>query len=95
MSVRQTQKRLEAATKKKWDIFSKYQKLEAALLDVLIAKGCDHRKTEEYKWETDNGYGKQSIVTGIRCKYCHAEKSWGDHQSYWVRNGEMLVSKKT
>ena len=94
MSVRQTQRRLEEITKKKWETYAKYNKAEAALLDVLLAEGCDHYKTKEYTWEHDNGYGRQSKVVGIRCVHCGAEKSWNS-QGYWTRNGEMIVSKKT
>lgn len=50
---------------------------------------CDHPFVEDYQWEHDNGYGRQSMVTGKRCKLCHATNNWGS--SYWVKpDGSML-----
>ena len=37
---------------------------------------CDHADTEEYKWEHDNGYGVQRMLTGKRCIYCLKVDYW-------------------
>lgn len=42
----------------------------------LKAIGCDHPKTEDYIWEHDNGYGRQSMTKGKRCTYCWFVDFW-------------------
>jgi hypothetical protein len=37
---------------------------------------CDHSKDEPYFWEHDNGYGKQTKITGRRCSYCGFIDFW-------------------
>lgn len=37
---------------------------------------CDHPKTEVYRWEHDNGYGRQTMINGRRCWYCLYVDLW-------------------
>ena len=30
-------------------------------------KNCKHKYTVEYQWEHDNGYGRQTMISGLRC----------------------------
>jgi hypothetical protein len=43
----------------------------------VIKEGCDHSINSPYKWEHDNGYGKQTKIDGFRCDVCGALDSWG------------------
>ena len=63
---------------------------EQYLLRKSLADKCVHPNPENWKWEHDNGYGKQTMIDGLRCKYCGAEKRWLS-SSYWTRDGEMLL----
>jgi hypothetical protein len=36
----------------------------------LRVVGCNHPVTEDYKWEHDNGYGRQTTISGKRCVHC-------------------------
>lgn len=49
-------------------------KLDAAR--SALAKDCDHpmRYVDDYSWEHDNGYGRQTMRTGKLCGICHAVK---------------------
>lgn len=57
---------------------------EAETLRNLLKDGCAHPAefVEEYKWEHDNGYGRQTMITGKRCKLCFATNNWGS--KHWV-----------
>lgn len=37
---------------------------------------CTHKYREDYKWEHDNGYGRQTMITGERCLSCDARNAW-------------------
>jgi len=41
-----------------------------------LAKDCKHLRTEEYRWEHDNGYGRQSMQSGTICKICYKVDLW-------------------
>lgn len=47
-------------------------------LDRLRAEGCDHpaEHRRPWKWEYDNGYGRQSWADGERCDLCDMHKRW-------------------
>ncbi len=49
----------------------------AELRDGLKKAGCTHKYTEEYSWEHDNGYGRQKMLHGLRCKLCRKVQHWG------------------
>lgn len=52
--------------------------MEIEYLVTELQGVCDHSDTEDYRWESDNGYGRQSKQTGRRCVYC----GWID---FWSR----------
>lgn len=60
--------------------FAKAQKREANArakverLRQLLACGCAHpeKYQAEYRWEHDNGYGRQTMIMGKRCSLCRA-----------------------
>ncbi len=57
------------------------QAREAARMAVLAS--CPHppEYRREYKWEHDNGYGRQHMQTGEQCKICLACCAFpGPHQ---------------
>lgn len=58
-------------------------KLEAAR--IAAAKSCQHpvEAREDYRWEHDNGYGRQSWVTGERCTICRHQRSWKGSSTWW------------
>lgn len=45
--------------------------LRSGLLEI-----CDHSQTESYVWEHDNGYGRQTMITGKRCVFCLKVDRW-------------------
>lgn len=51
----------------------------AKKIDLLRARlhgKCTHTAQETYQWEHDNGYGKQSMNTGLRCILCRATRPY-------------------
>lgn len=70
-------KALEARKRayKRWD--EKIEKLRAAIKD------CTHPVTDEFKWEHDNGYGRQKMLPGLRCKLCLKENRWPGMSQLW------------
>jgi hypothetical protein len=53
----------------KWDAKIK-------VMRVAITKTCRHTQTTEFKWEHDNGYGRQSQHVGLRCVFCLKVNRW-------------------
>ena len=43
---------------------------------------CDHSKTEDYLWEWDSGYGRQSNMIGKQCVYCGWKDLWNRGSFY-------------
>lgn len=37
---------------------------------------CDHPHTTDYVWEHDNGYGRQTQISGLRCRFCGWVDLW-------------------
>lgn len=56
-----------------------------------LGNKCQHppEHVVESPWEHDNGYGRQSMIVGLRCVLCKARKDF-QAQGYWTRDGEML-----
>jgi len=52
--------------------------LEKSLVEEILPV-CEHTSVEEYVWEHDNGYGRQSWHTGERCRVCRKRRSWPGH----------------
>lgn len=51
--------------------------------EELARSGCTHprEEQEQYNWEHDNGYGRQTMHKGTKCGLCgetdHYQSSWG------------------
>lgn len=80
--------RAEASARRsylKWD--EKIKKLRAE-----ISKDCRHAQTEEFNWEHDDGYGRQSRHTGLRCVFCLKVNHWPkfnlDSPQSWINQYE-------
>lgn len=50
-----------------------------------VGKQCPHPEPyhKSYLWEHDDGYGRQRMVSGIRCDLCGATRPWAS-MSHWV-----------
>ncbi len=46
---------------------------------------CEHPRTEEWRWEHDNGYGKQSWNSGKRCIDCRMLNLHPGKYETWIR----------
>jgi hypothetical protein len=50
---------------------------EREVVGQLVGEGkCDHSATSDYKWEHDNGYGRQSPQIGKKCTFCGFIDLW-------------------
>lgn len=49
-------------------------------LRAQLSKNCKHPAefVTTYRWEHDNGYGRQSMHTGYLCTICRARDPWQD-----------------
>lgn len=56
-----------------------------------LALTCDHPDAyvEDWKWEHDNGYGRQNWNIGKQCTICHATKSYTS-DTRWCRDGRVV-----
>lgn len=70
--LKKQQRDLLKTRKKITDLYVKAWDLENALKGV-----CDHSSSKEYRWEHDNGYGRQTMISGRICVYCRAIDPWG------------------
>lgn len=55
-----------------------FHKREKALREEIETaqkklKTCSHSDTVSFRWESDNGYGRQSMHDGLRCRICGKE----------------------
>lgn len=58
-----------------------FHKRERALETAIKAeqkklRSCSHSMTESFRWEHDDGYGRQSMNDGLRCLVCGKENRW-------------------
>jgi hypothetical protein len=51
-----------------------YQEIERIVTHLRTS--CDHSKQENYIWEHDNGYGRQTKIIGKECCYCGCVDLW-------------------
>lgn len=51
-----------------------------------LARTCTHPEELHvpFSWEHDDGYGRQTLVEGVRCSLCGARKHWRN-SSYWTK----------
>jgi hypothetical protein len=54
---------------RRWD-----EKLDALRKKVTLQ--CQHKRTEDFTWEHDDGYGRQTKCPGKRCLLCLKENRW-------------------
>ena len=47
---------------------------------------CDHTQTALHGWEHDNGYGRQTQMTGKRCVFCGWVDLWNNNRFTDPRN---------
>jgi hypothetical protein len=66
------------------ELFSEIHKIRRQLILV-----CDHSSTEDYKWEWDSGYGRQTQEVGKRCSYCLYIDLW--NRGHFVSPSEVTV----
>jgi hypothetical protein len=54
------------------------KRLQDARDALAAALGCTHPREAlvSYQWEHDNGYGRQHMCTGTRCRICNYECSF-------------------
>jgi hypothetical protein len=52
---------------------------EAYAIKESLQGICDHSLTEEYQWEHDNGYGRQTKMTSKRCVFCGWVSLWNNN----------------
>lgn len=45
--------------------------------ELIASRACTHSDVSDFPWESDNGYGRQSRMTGRRCDLCGAVDRWG------------------
>jgi len=64
---------LQAAIIDTWETIRRLYKENHERANQLIAEGCNHPLLEDYTWEWDSGYGRQSTNVGKRCKLCGAK----------------------
>lgn len=74
MSVTALQRKLTQRSEKISQLYTEVSALVASLQGI-----CDHAKTEDYRWEHDNGYGRQSMNAGKRCVFCGWISLWNNN----------------
>lgn len=78
MSVTALQRKLTKRREKISQLYTEVSAITASLQGI-----CDHAKTEDYRWEHDNGYGRQTMNTGKRCVFCGWIKLYShDHSKF-------------
>lgn len=68
---------------------------EAEKIRVMLAANCKHdpEHVEDWPWEHDDGYGRQKMITGKRCRLCHARKCW-DSSVHWTSEHDWLNRRR-
>ena len=59
------------------------KKIEKLKKSLKSSNKCTHSRTVEYKWDWDDGYGTQKILSGLRCTSCGKRNSWPGMSEYW------------
>lgn len=67
------QKAIVENREKQLQLHREGERLRQVLLDSKI---CDHSLVDNYEWEHDNGYGRQTMIKGKRCSYCWFIDLW-------------------
>ena len=57
-----------------------YRVFKAAQAALVESGTCTHppERRDSYRWEHDNGYGRQTMYTGVMCKLCGAKDPWSN-----------------
>ncbi len=69
--MKELQELLEAKRKEARQLYTEIDSILVRLRGI-----CDHSKNELYMWESDNGYGRQTMIAGRRCSYCGFIDLW-------------------
>lgn len=58
---------------------------EITCIQKRLQAKCEHPQgsRQEYKWEHDNGYGQQTMMTGHQCKDCGLRNNWPNMSNIW------------
>jgi hypothetical protein len=69
--------------------------VEAEEIRKRLSEGCNHPEqfVEDWQWEHDNGYGRQTMVNGKMCKLCRARKHW-THSAHWMTEEEYYRPRR-
>lgn len=59
-------------------IYARAKPIEAASAALVkqLRGICDHPETEDYPWEHDNGYGRQTKMAAQQCVFCGGVCFW-------------------
>lgn len=73
-------------------MYAKYLGPMVALQKEIEESGdCNHTDYEEYSWEHDNGYGRQSQHIGWYCRTCKAKNAYKtDSKAGWTARKDYL-----
>jgi hypothetical protein len=53
-------------------------------LQQKLTKRCTHKYTAPYRWEHDNGYGRQHMIIGERCVSCDKRRPWSGSGAWYA-----------
>ena len=68
---------------KKYDSLMKQHEGRVRILRVAVGDKCSHLIQEDFRWEHDDGYGRQSMHTGKHCVICDKKNRWPSISQYW------------
>lgn len=72
------------------EISAKIHSKRIERLRKQLGKDCRHpvEHRHDFQWEHDNGYGRQTMITGVYCRLCKAEQHWKGH-GLWHKEGSI------
>ena len=67
------------------------KRIELAEYKAKLSINCSHPSDRQtvYKWEHDNGYGRQSWQEGIQCGICRKIDLW--NSGSWNNRSELTI----
>jgi len=74
--VTDTQQQLLATIERASKSSRRYAKKIKELRDRVNEEGCEHPVTRPYRWESDNGYGRQRWIESEQCTLCLKKRPW-------------------
>lgn len=66
-------------------VHARYMHKLAAIKEAITKAGCPHpiEAVQEYRWEHDNGYGRQTWNVGLECRLCRGKNPWPGMSTLW------------